>query len=63
MAKDNPEDLKDLNTVKITGVVKDFVNNLATKVDEEKTARAFWDQQIDRYTNLRYGIRGKKTQS
>lgn len=60
MDKENPESLKELNAIKITGDIKDFVKKISSNVNDEKSARAFWDQNIDRYTNLRYGIRSNK---
>lgn len=56
----NPENLSELNVIKVTSEVKTFVNDLSSKITECKSERAWWEQQVDKYTNLRYGIRAKK---
>lgn len=61
MEKDNPESLSELNSIKITSEIKDFVKDIATRVSDAKSERAYWDQKIDQYVDLRYGIREKKT--
>lgn len=63
MRKENtdPESLDRINSLEITPEVESFVNNLYSRIMEEKTARAFWERNIDRWRNLRYGIRAPKT--
>jgi len=57
----DPEELSDLNAVKITDEHKYFVNTLAQSVVDARNDRAFWDTQVDKYIKLRYGIRDIKT--
>lgn len=57
----DPEELSDLNAVKITDEHKYFVNTLAQSVVDARNDRAFWDTQVDKYIKLRYGIRDTKT--
>jgi hypothetical protein len=61
MARKDPENLKDINAIKITEDLRDFVKDVSASVDDAKTQRGFWEQQIDRYINMRYGFRAKKT--
>lgn len=56
----NPDSLSEQNPARITETIKTFVNNLASTVVDAKTERGFWETTIDRYINLRYGIRAPK---
>ena len=60
MDKKNPESLDELPKVEVTSQLQEFVNDLSQKVIEEKTNRAWWEQKIDIWRNLRYGIRNPK---
>ncbi len=57
----DPESLENVNSLKITDELEDFVNSVAQQVEECKTERAEWEQRIDSYTKKRYGIRSKKS--
>lgn len=59
--KQHPENLDDIKSIGITDEIKEFVSQLATDVDEEKSNRKWWEEKIDRYRCLRYGIRKPKT--
>ncbi len=63
MKKENPNPLAldEMNALEITDKVKSFVNELSSDIDTETTNRAFWEKNIEKYRNLRYGIRNKKT--
>lgn len=56
----DPENLDDLNGVKINEDHKEFVTRLSSSITDERNNRTFWDNQVDRYTQLRYGIRSVK---
>lgn len=58
--KKDPESLDELPKVDITQELKEFVNDLSQTIIEEKTNRAWWEQKIDIWRNLRYGIRNPK---
>lgn len=57
----NPVSLEELGGEPLADEVKTFVRTLSKAVEQEKTHRATWEQHIDRYRNLRYGIRNVKT--
>lgn len=57
----DPESLDEIKSIKVTQELKDFVNDMYHISEEEKQNRAWWDQQIDKYIALRYGIRPVKT--
>lgn len=62
MARTDPEALKsgNINSAKITEDIRQFVKDISSKVVEEKSNRSFWENAVDRYTSLRYGIRQPK---
>lgn len=57
----DPEALEEIKSIEITQKLKDFVHELSHISEEEKNNRAWWDNQIDKYIALRYGIRPIKT--
>lgn len=57
----DPEDLDDLNSIKINDEHKHFVTTLSQSIVDARNDRSFWDTQVDRYVKLRYGIRDIKT--
>lgn len=57
----DPESLDRVKEVKLTEEVSEFVTQLDSDIQEEKTYRNEWEQRIDTYTRKRYGIRSKKT--
>lgn len=57
----DPESLDEIKSIKVTQDLKDFVNDLFHISEEEKQNRSWWDNQIDKYIALRYGIRPIKT--
>ena len=57
----NPDSLKELKALEVTGDLTSFVTSLAQDVAFERTNRATWEQYIDRFRNIRYGIRNIKT--
>lgn len=56
----DPESLDEIKSIKVTQELKDFVTELSHISEEEKQNRAWWDNQIDKYIALRYGIRPAK---
>lgn len=57
----DPESLDEIKSIKITDELKHFVSDLSHTCEEEKANRSWWDNQIDKYIALRYGIRPIKT--
>lgn len=57
----DPESLDEIKSIKVTQELKDFVNGLSHTCEMEKQNRSWWDQQVDKYIALRYGIRPIKT--
>lgn len=57
----DPESLDEINSLKVTDEIRDFVTELSHDVASERTRRSNWEQRIDDYTRKRYGIRNKKT--
>lgn len=57
----DPEALDEIKSIEITDKLKDFVTGISHTCDMEKQNRAWWDNQIDKYIALRYGIRPIKT--
>lgn len=57
----DPESLDEIKSLEITQKLKDFVTSLSHIAEEEKQNRAWWENQIDKYIALRYGIRPIKT--
>ena len=57
----DPENLDEIKSIKITDKLKDFVSGMYHTVEMEKQNRSWWDNQIDKYIALRYGIRPIKT--
>lgn len=60
MERKDPENLDDLNEVEINNEHKEFVNLLSASINDARNDRAFWDQQVDKYIRMRYGIRDQK---
>lgn len=60
MARKDPENLEDLKRVRLDEGIRSFVSALSSNVMDAKTDRSFWETQIDRYINLRYGFRAPK---
>lgn len=56
----DPESLDNIKAVEINNEHKEFVNVLSSSIIDAKNNRGFWEQQVDRYTRLRYGIRDIK---
>lgn len=56
----DPESLKEINSAKVTDAIRNFVNGVSSSVRDAKSQRGFWETQIDKYINMRYGIRAKK---
>ncbi len=56
----DPESLEEIKSIEITDKLKQFVSSLSHICEQEKQNRAWWDQQIDKYIALRYGIRPVK---
>lgn len=57
----DPEALDEIKSIEITDKLKEFVTNLSHTCEMEKSHRSWWDNQIDKYIALRYGIRPIKT--
>lgn len=60
MERKDPENLDDLNQIKINNEHKEFVNLLSSSINDARSDRSFWDEQIDKYIRMRYGIRDQK---
>lgn len=59
--KTDPEALNEIKSIEITDKLKEFVTGIAHTCEMEKQNRSWWDNQIDKYIALRYGIRPIKT--
>lgn len=59
-SKKHPENLKEVNALKVTPELTTFVNELAQNVETERTNRSTWEININKGINLRYGIRNVK---
>lgn len=57
----DPESLDEIKSIEITDKLKEFVTGVDHIAREEKQNRAWWENQIDKYIALRYGIRPVKT--
>lgn len=57
----DPESLDEIKSIEITDKLKEFVSSMAHTSETEKQNRSWWDNQIDKYIALRYGIRPIKT--
>ncbi len=57
----DPESLDEIKSIEITDKLKDFVTGISHTCEMEKQNRSWWDNQIDKYIALRYGIRPIKT--
>lgn len=57
----DPESLDEINSLKITDELKTFVSDLYHTVEQEKSNRSWWDNQVDKFISMRYGIRPIKT--
>lgn len=58
---DNPEGLSEINALKITDKIKEFVNATHSDIETAASERGEWDARQDIYHNKRYGLRAKKT--
>lgn len=57
----DPESLEEIKSIEITDKLKEFVTGIFHTCEMEKQNRSWWDNQIDKYIALRYGIRPIKT--
>lgn len=57
----DPESLDEIKSIAITDKLKEFVTGVSHTCELEKQNRSWWDNQIDKYIALRYGIRPIKT--
>ena len=57
---DHPENLDDVNEVKITEDVKEFITSLSSDIEMAKGERNYWEIRQDDYYRKRYGIRRKR---
>lgn len=57
----DPENLDEIKSIEITQKLKDFVTGISHTCEMEKASRSWWDNMIDKYIALRYGIRPIKT--
>jgi len=58
---EHPESLKDVNDIKITEQIKEFVTGIAQDVQEADGLREEWKRNDREYYRKRYGIRESKT--
>lgn len=58
---EHPESLKEVNSLKITDDVKDFIKGISSEVEQAITDRSDWKDRDDAYFRKRYGIRSKRT--
>ncbi len=56
----DPENLEEIKSVAITDKLKEFVQGAFQIAMEERQSRVWWENQIDKYIALRYGIRPVK---
>ena len=61
MGPEHPEALDNINALKVSDELRDFVSALDKDIQESRTDRADWENRQDEYTRKRYGIRTKKT--
>lgn len=60
-SRPHPENLKEVNSVKATDGIEEFVTQLSKDIDEEIGKRKVYDIAVERLTKLRYGVRARKT--
>lgn len=58
---EHPESLDNINSLKASDELRDFVTSLHKDVEEARNDRNDWEQRQDDYTRKRYGIRQKKS--
>jgi hypothetical protein len=56
----HPENLKDLNEVKVTEEIKEFIMGVSSEVEDAKGERGMWEQRQDDYYRKRFSIRRKR---
>lgn len=61
MADRHPEALSEVNSLKITNEIRSFCTGLREDVTYHQNQRSEWETRVDRWAQLRYGIRNKKT--
>ena len=61
ISKPHPEGLDEVNRIKPTGEIREFVNHLYSDIESEDGARQRWKEQIEHLDKLRFGIRRKRT--
>ena len=59
-SKIHPENLKEVNNIKVSGEVIDFINEVKADVEEVCGQRAQWEQAVDRLNRLRFGVKRRK---
>lgn len=60
MAGKHPENLKDLNEIKVTPNVEEFAKDLAQEIEEAEAARAGWKAKDEALEKQRFGIRDER---
>jgi len=61
MGPEHPEALDNINALKVSDELRDFVTSIDKDIQESRTDRADWENRQDEYTRKRYGIRTKKS--
>jgi len=56
-----PDALDNVNALKVSQEIKDFVSQLDKDIQASRSDRAEWENRQDEYTRKRYGIRAKRT--
>ena len=57
----HPEALSEVNQIDLTGEVREFVTGLREDIQYHQNQRMAWETRVDRWSQLRYGIRNSKT--
>lgn len=57
----HPEALSEVNALDIDDDIRTHISELSQDVDYHRNQRGDWETRVDRWSQLRYGIRNKKT--
>lgn len=57
----HPEALSEVNSLEITGEVREFISEMKNSIEYHQNQRMDWETRVDRWAQLRFGIRNKKT--
>jgi hypothetical protein len=57
----DPEGIKEVNSIKVSNELKDFVSQVNADIEEAKTDRSTWENRQDVWEKKRYGVRPPKS--